>query len=324
MLDGYGRVIDYARISITDRCNLRCVYCMPETGIQKLSCDDVLSFEEIIRICGILAGLGIRKLKITGGEPLVRLGVSSLVSSLKAIPGIEQVSLTTNGVLLSKLAGELAAAGLDAVNVSLDTLDPVNYRALTRVGNLEDALFGIDNAISAGIKAVKINCVPIAGMNDGGAVELAALARDRDVHVRFIEVMPIGLGKSFPRVEGHKMRELLEEAYGEMTPFGENLGNGPARYYSLQGFQGKIGFINAVSGCFCAGCNRIRLTADGVLKTCLHTDIGVSLLDGLAHEDDNTLAEQITQAIMGKPAMHSFTSDSTLRSETRIMSQIGG
>jgi len=324
MIDHYGRDIDYARISITDRCNLRCVYCMPETGIDKVSCDDILSYEQIVRVCRVLARQGIRKLKITGGEPLARKDVPSLIACLKAIPGIEHVSLTTNGVSLAVVAQELTEAGLDSINISLDTLDPDRYRLLTRRGSVHDVLLGIAGAAAAGIQSIKINCVPIAGMNDQDLVSLAALAQNQDIHVRFIEMMPIGLGKQFRRVEPDLLRKLLEEAYGTMELYRGKLGNGPARYYSLPGFRGKIGFISAVSECFCEKCNRVRLTADGVLKTCLHLDEGVSLLPALSQDNDDLLKQQIGWAIRNKPAKHDFASEASWGMERRMMSQIGG
>ncbi|MCL1917688.1 MAG: GTP 3',8-cyclase MoaA [Peptococcaceae bacterium] len=325
MYDQYGRKIDYARISITDRCNLRCVYCMPESG-DKLSSGGILSYEDILRVCRILAQQGIRKLKITGGEPLVRKGVTSLIDRLKDIPGIDHVSLTTNGICLAAKAERLAAAGLDSVNISLDTLDPDRYQAVTRRGSVSDVLRGIESAVSAGIGTVKVNCVPIAGVNEGDLVSLAGLAQHQDIHVRFIEMMPIGLGKNFKGIGPQIICDALTAAYGEMIPFGGRLGNGPAVYYTLPGFHGKIGFINAVSGCFCQGCNRVRLTADGMLKTCLHSEVGANLLFALTQNNDRVLFDHITRAIWNKPARHDFAQGAAqTRNETRrIMSQIGG
>jgi cyclic pyranopterin phosphate synthase len=306
MYDRYGRKIDYARIYITDRCNLRCVYCMPASGIEKLG-GGILTYEDIVRVCGILARLGIRKLKVTGGEPLVRKGLISLISRLKSIQGIGHVSLTTNGICLAARAAELAGAGLDSVNISLDTLDPDRYRAITRRGSLGDVLRGLESAAAAGIGTVKVNCVPMAGINEADIVSLAALAKSRDIHVRFIEMMPIGLGKHFQGVAPQTIRDVLTAAYGEMAPYGgSSLGNGPAHYYTVPGFRGKIGFINAVSGCFCQACNRVRLTADGMLKTCLHAEEGVSLLYALRQSNDQMLSEQISRAIWNKPPRHDF------------------
>ncbi|MCL1791025.1 MAG: GTP 3',8-cyclase MoaA [Peptococcaceae bacterium] len=324
MIDNYGREIDYARISITDRCNLRCVYCMPESGIDKVSCGDILSYEQIVRVCRNLARQGIRKLKITGGEPLVRKDVPSLIASLKSVEGIEHVSLTTNGMNLATMAQALAEAGLDSINISLDTLNPERYRALTRRGSVHSVVLGIAGAVAAGIETVKVNCVPIAGVNEKDLVGLAGLARSQNIHIRFIEMMPIGLGKQFPRVEPETVRGILEDAYGTMTPYRGKLGNGPAKYYALPGFRGKIGFISAISECFCETCNRVRLTADGMLKTCLHLDEGICLLSALSQDDDILLEQQISQAIREKPAQHDFAAETTLGTEQRIMSQIGG
>lgn len=322
--DAIGRDIDYIRVSITDRCNLRCLYCMPEEGVSKLRHKDILSFEQIGRICRVLAGLGVRKAKITGGEPLVRKGAASLVELLKKIPGIDVVTMTTNGILLSDQVETLKRAGLDGINISLDTLNPGLYRELTRGGDVTVAVRGLDSALHAGIDTVKVNCVPLAGVEDQGLLALAALARERPVHVRFIEVMPIGLGKLFQPLGLDKLRAMLENAYGALQPCGAPPGNGPARYYSLPGFAGSIGFIETLDQDICSRCNRLRLTADGRLKTCLHMDSGIDLWPVLALDDESVLEKTLIEAIQNKPEHHCFGVRGESPPEGRTMSQIGG
>lgn len=321
MRDGFGREINYIRLSVTDRCNLRCLYCMPEEGVGKLGHADILSYEQILRICRVLLSLGICHFKVTGGEPLVRRGCVGFVGALRALDGVQSVTLTTNGLLLAGCAARLREMRLDGVNISLDTLDPAAYRRITRLGSVEDVLAGLDAALAAGIPSVKINCVPIRGEQGQDLAAVAALARDRDVQVRFIELMPLGLGAEFQRMDNSEVRALLEKAFGPMAPCTERLGNGPAVYWSLPGFRGKIGFISALGDCFCPTCNRVRLTADGALKTCLHADDGIDLHAALAQPDDGALRELLRTAILGKEERHHFDDGG---GEHRAMSQIGG
>lgn len=321
MRDGFGREINYIRISLTDRCNLRCIYCMPEEGVKKLCHTDILSYEQLMRICRVLLTLGIRRFKITGGEPLVRRGCVDFIRELRALEGVESVTLTTNGILLAQYAGQLKQSGLDSVNVSLDTLDPEAYHSITRLGRLEDALAGLDAAVEAGIPAVKVNCVPIHGGKGQDLAAVAAIARDRDIQVRFIELMPMGFGAEFQRIDNAEVREILEKEYGAMTPYDQPLGNGPARYWLLPGFRGKIGFISALGDCFCPNCNRVRLTSDGILKTCLHADDGIDLHEALVPSDDELLRQVLHKAILRKEERHRFDQG---RIEQRTMSQIGG
>lgn len=322
MRDDYGRTIDYLRISLTDRCNLRCVYCMPEDGVEKLTHCDILSYEEIVRIVRVLAGMGLAKIKLTGGEPLVRLGAADFVAQLKEIPGIQNVTMTSNGILLPACAEQLRENGLDGVNISLDTMDPARYRAITRHGVLQDALAGLDAALAAGIPSVKVNCVVAEGLNEQDVLDVAALARDRAIQVRFIEMMPLGLGHAYTAVDNSTVRRQLETAFGPMTPWSKPMGNGPAVYHALDGFEGKIGFISAVGSCFCASCNRVRLTADGFLKPCLHAETGVYLKTILQKEDDALLRTALIEAIKTKPEAHRFFQAGG--GEQRMMSQIGG
>ena len=326
MIDGVGRTIDYVRISVTDRCNLRCVYCMPEEGVESISHDRILRFQEIIRICRILASKGIRKVKLTGGEPLVRRGIVDLIADLKKIPGIENVTITTNGVLLEEMYDDLVEAGIDAITVSLDSLDPEVFQKITRRDEAERVKRGIAMAAEKGRVPLKINCVPVMGVKEQKLTELVELAREHRVHVRFIEMMPIGMGSSFPFVKEEALKEELEKQLGPLTPCDEVLGNGPCRYYSAEGFRGRIGFISAVSHKFCSQCNRIRLTAEGFLKTCLQYDCGAELKPMMAAGcSDEELEAVIVKALQEKPLGHNFGIDASVEGrDRRGMSQIGG
>lgn len=328
MRDSCNRNIDYLRISVTDRCNLRCIYCMPETGVEFLPHDRILSYEEILRICEQMAGLGLRKVKLTGGEPLVRKDLPRLVGRLKQIDGIETVTLTTNGILLESFLPELEAAGLDGVNISLDTLEPKEYEKITRFNQLNQVLKGITAALSGRFRmTVKLNCVPIRSENCENQIrKLVELARNQPLHVRFIELMPIGLGNRQQGFREEEIRNMIEKHYGSMRPYKEKLGNGPCTYYELDGFEGKIGFISAISHKFCHNCNRVRLTSDGFLKTCLQYGEGIDLKQAIAGGlSDEQLLEVIRTAVYQKPLAHRF-GENTGRNdiEKNIMSQIGG
>lgn len=328
MLDQYGRKIEYLRISVTDRCNLRCVYCMPEEGVEQVSHSEILSFDEMTRICRICAKLGITRVKLTGGEPLVRKGLGSLLRSIKEIEGIEQVTLTTNGVLLAEQIEELAAAGLDAVNVSLDTLDRAQYMKLTRRDELEAALRGLEAALQYPDIRVKVNCVALHGENESQWVPLANMAKERPIDVRFIEMMPIGLGKEYPFSSQELVYEALKAAFGEAQFLTGNFGNGPAIYARFPRFTGKTGFISAVSHKFCESCNRVRLTAEGFLKPCLQYSTGVDLRAMLRNEaGEKELEEMIQKVIFEKPRSHQFQMEGSSKQEDleqKQMSSIGG
>lgn len=325
MLDQYGRSINYIRVSVTDRCNLRCTYCMPETGVEQVSHSDILSYGEIVRVVRICADKGISRVKLTGGEPLVRRGLPSLALDLKKIPGIEQVTLTTNGVLLKEQMGALANAGVSAVNISIDTLDKQMYADITRRDKLAEALMGLDEALKYPQVKVKINCVPLKGVNEDQWVPLALLSKERPVDVRFIEMMPIGFGKKYQGKTQEEILSILREAYGEEKCSYKVLGNGPGTYVEFPGFQGKIGFISAMSHKFCSKCNRIRLTAEGLLKPCLQyargEDLRTLLRQG-ASEDE--LSEIIERAIYQKPFSHHFELEEGAGFEEKQMSRIGG
>jgi GTP 3',8-cyclase len=324
MKDAFSREIDYLRISVTDRCDLRCRYCMPEDGVKPLAHEDILSYEEILRIAECFARLGISRIKITGGEPLVRPDVTELIEKLKKVRGIEKVTLTTNGTRLADFIDKLSIAKIDGINLSIDTLNPELYEKITRRDSFNKVFEGFEKALEHPDIKLKINCVPM-GLAEQNLAELAGLARGNPVHVRFIEMMPIGLGKDFPfKSEADTMREL-EHDYGALVPFDGNLGKGPCRYYSVSGFQGKIGFISAMSHKFCGSCNRVRLTADGKLKTCLQYNVGVDLKEIIrSGKSDRELKAGILLALMNKPGEHHFLDESVSDRERKSMFQIGG
>lgn len=327
MKDRAGRDIDYIRISITDRCNLRCQYCLPEDGIEskRVGHDDLLRYEEILRVARVCVALGVTHFKITGGEPLVRLGAVSFIRKLKSLPGVETVTLTTNGLLLAEMADDLLSAGIDGINVSLDSLDDRRYRTITRGGDLNQVMAGIRYVIDRGYDRLKVNTLPIAGFNEGDMVPLAGLAKRWPIHVRFIEVMPIGEGRTWEGINPEVVRQMLEEAYGKGIVYPQPLGYGPAEYLSFPDFKGKIGFISAVHNRFCDTCNRVRLTSTGFLKLCLQYDRGIDLRPFLQTEDDQALKQAISTAIFNKPQGHCFGSDDPiLQEEKRRMSDIGG
>lgn len=326
MIDIYDRKIDYIRISITDRCNLRCIYCMPEEGIKTLSHSEILSYEEIIYLCGAFAKIGISKIKITGGEPLVRKDLAYLIRKIKSIENINNVTLTTNGILLEEQIDSLVMAGLDAVNVSIDALDESTYKNITRVGDVKKVLRGIDKALEYEQLTVKLNCVPIEGTNDKQVLELAQMAQNKNLSIRFIELMPIGLGKKMCGIGEDKIKEIIQGNFGELIPFNKSLGNGPSHYYSLDNYVGKIGFISAVSHKFCDNCNRVRLTSTGFLKTCLQYDKGVNLKNLInENKSQEELIEVIKNTIYNKPRKNRFLEiKSDENFEQHMMSEIGG
>ena len=318
MTDRFGRTIEYLRISLTDLCNLRCVYCMPAEGVGKLRHGQILSIEEICEIAEAAVALGIRKIRLTGGEPLVRRGVVELVRMLKALPGLQELALTTNGLLLPELAGPLKEAGLDRVNISLDTLDAEKYRRLTRIGSLEQALAGIRAAREAGLSPIKLNAVLIGGVNDDEIPALAELTRTQPIEMRFIELMPIGDAEVFGP-EAYLPADEVLRRLPELEPLPAVRGS-VARRYRLPGAVGTVGLISPVSCSFCGECNRIRLTADGHMKPCLHAAKEFPLR-GLHGEE---LKEAIRAAVNAKPEAHG-TLDAAQRSEAgRNMNEIGG
>jgi len=317
-----GRV-DYLRLSITDRCNLRCTYCMPSEGVKARGHGEILSYEELAAFARVAAGLGITKVRITGGEPLVRHGCADFVGMLSRTSGIQDISLTTNGALLPRFAADLRAAGLKRVNISLDSLDPARFARITRGGRLEETLAGIEAAFAAGFAPVKINTLLLPGVED----ELDAfvdLTRERDLHVRFIEFMPLdrrvagddlgGEGRLLPA--GDLLRRLMERyvLVAHEGPYG----HGPAQYWSVPGARGTIGFIAGVSEHFCETCNRLRLTADGRLRTCLFSGREVDVRPLLG--DPDALRALIEAAVAGK----TYDRCREALANERSMSEIGG
>ena len=328
MQDSFGRKIEYMRISLTDRCNLRCVYCMPESGIEKKQHEDILTLEEFAKIAEVAAELGIKKIRITGGEPLLKKGVIDFVKKLKAIKELEEITITTNGILLADIAKDLKNAGLDRVNISLDTLRPDRFTEITRLGNLENVFLGIKAAKEAGLLPIKLNVVLIKGFNDDEISDFIKLSVEEDIIVRFIELMPIGSCAGWSREHYISAKEVLS-LHPELVPLEENLENsGPARYYSLEDGKGKIGFIDPISHSFCSECNRIRLTSDGKIKPCLHSDEEIDLKTTLRSGNlDAEIMEEIKKSLLDtvfqKPKDHQFKKDGA-GDIKREMYKIGG
>lgn len=329
MKDQFDRNIDYIRISVTDRCNLRCRYCMPSCGVEAVPHSKILTFGEIVRLAERFAEAGIRKVKITGGEPLVRRGVLDLIHEIKAVSGIEEITMTTNGILIGQqpeLAAALKEAGVSGINISLDTLRRERYAELTGTDGLDDVLHAIDGCCSVPGLKVKINAVTLSDYNRDEVVELAGLARSRNLDVRFIEIMPVGLGREFAGYGQDWILQELERVYGPAVKEVDiRRGNGPASYYRLEGFCGSVGFISALSHMFCSQCNRVRLTSEGLLKPCLHYGSGCDLRKLLrSGADDDLLRDAIRDAIYHKPEHHHFTDETDGEMEMREMSFIGG
>ena len=321
-----GQKVDYLRLSVTDRCNYRCVYCMPPEGVPPRPHEEMLSYEDMAFFVSAAAQLGISKVRLTGGEPLVRKGVPDLVGLLRSLPAIDDISLTTNGALLPRFAEALKAQGLDRVNISLDSLDPERYRHLTRGGSLEAALEGVDAALRFDLSPVKLNVVMMQGLL-AELTGFAALTRDRPLHVRFIEWMPVGgcgpgsAGESLPKVEVlGALRELGAQGLGELAPVASPGGWGPAHYYRFPGHQGTLGFIGSVSDHFCGECNRLRLTADGRLKNCLFSSDEVDARAAVQARDLEAVLGVIEASLAGK----TFDKNVLPGRSARGMSQVGG
>lgn len=327
LIDHFGRTITYLRISVTDRCNLRCVYCLPEEGIAWQASANQLSIDELARVTAAAAQGGVRRVRLTGGEPLVRPDIVEIVARLAAIPGIEEVSLTTNAMRLEKLAGPLAAAGLKRVNISLDTLEADKFRRITRGGSLERIWRGIAAAEQAGLAPLKLNTVVVRGLNDGELAEFAQLSIQNPWHVRFIELMPVGntqsWGEDFPPAAERAIpvQEMLTRLSKLNLQPGETpMGNGPARTFRIPGALGTVGFISPLGEHFCQNCNRLRLTADGYLRPCLLLDGEINLREALRAGEP--LLPLIQRAVEAKPVGHELSQQHY--PETRRMAQIGG
>ena len=321
--DSFQRPINYLRISVTDRCNLRCVYCMPESGIQMLPHRDILSYEEIGTVVKAAAGLGVTKVRISGGEPLIRSDLPRLVSLISKIDGIDDLALTTNGILLEQHAARLKEAGLKRVNVSLDSLRPERFNQITRRGSLDAVLRGIETARKVGLNPVKINMVVLKGTNDDEVVDFALKTIRDGWNVRYIEIMPIGDNGSASRFVSTAETKAKLAALGELQSCQTKVGNGPARYFKLPGASGTIGFISALSEHFCFCCNRLRLTANGRLRPCLMSDDEIDLREklrsGASIEDISAL---IRQAIAAKPERHHLLEGGP--APKKPMAQVGG
>ena len=323
MLDRYGRVINYLRISVTDRCNLRCCYCMPE-GVQDVGMKNILTFEEIWEIVRTGVSLGITHIRITGGEPLVRKGCVNLIRGIREIPGVETITMTTNGVLLGNYAKQLKEAGVDGVNISLDTLDPEEFYKITGKRELQEVLAGIRAAKTAGLP-VKLNAV---NRKELDPIPLVRYAQEENLPLRFIEMMPVGYGKKYVGRSNEELRETLEAVCGKaecMTNREElsRMGSGPAVYYQFSDLKVLVGFISAIHGKFCDTCNRVRLTAEGYLKLCLCYDEGEDLRRVLREGEKENLRTIMEQTIFRKPAAHCFEHPAEM-TETHEMVKIGG
>lgn len=331
LIDNYGREHHYLRISVTDRCNLRCVYCMPEEGMEFEPAEKILTFKEITEVVRAVAGMGIRKIRLTGGEPLVRKNLEQLVAMIAQIPEIEDISLTTNGMFLAAKASALKEAGLTRVNISMDSLQPDRFKLITRGGDVRKVLDSIDACVEAGLRPIKLNVVLMRGLNDDEIAEFIRLTRDRDIHIRFIEYMPIGHSDATWKnlyLPLSRVREVCAEQQWDYGPVATVQGNGPSENYRLDGALGSFGLIHPVSEHFCQSCNRLRLTADGYIKPCLAwtEQFHVRRVIG----DDKAIRQMFLDALGTKPENHEmshFLNDDLAITHTptaRRMSQIGG
>lgn len=326
MQDQFGRTIEYLRLSVTDRCNLRCRYCMPEEGVAELAHGDVLRYEEMLRVVAAACRLGIRKVRVTGGEPLVRRGIVGFIGQLAALPEKPEITLTTNGLLLADQAEALKAAGLSRVNISLDTLRPGRFSELTRRPGLEKVLAGIAAAEKAGMLPIKLNVIPFANFNDDEIVDFARLTLDHPWDVRFIEFMPISSDLDYASRDGLPMTEVEARlrTLGELQALSHQEACGPALMYRFAGAKGRVGLIPSVSGHFCGDCNRLRVMADGRVRGCLfdnaETDLKSLLRDG---SDDRALEQRLMQAACAKPEKHQINGQG-FTTPNRRMHGIGG
>jgi GTP 3',8-cyclase len=321
--DRYNRTVDYLRISVTDRCNLRCIYCMPQGDVVHKAASEILSFEEIMRVVRVCTAIGISKIKISGGEPLVRKGIFELLESLISPPNIKDVSLTTNGVLVKKYIKELKSTGLKKMNISIDTLDALKFKRITGLGELTDVLNGIDAAIENGF-FVKLNVVMMKGINDNEIMEFAEFARKKKLVIRFIELMPMIdnrlLSKDFYMSCAAVKNRL--QSLGSLKPvYARPFGNGPAQYFKIGDLSLVVGFINPISCKFCSSCNRIRLTSSGMLMPCLASNDGFDLKGPLRRNKEEDLLTLFNKAILAKPSEHDFILSSPRQ---YLMSQVGG
>ncbi|MGE5543954.1 MAG: GTP 3',8-cyclase MoaA [Bacillota bacterium] len=326
MLDRLGRDINYLRISVTDRCNLRCRYCMPPEGISLKEHREILSFEEIEKLVRVGTELGLRKVRLTGGEPLIRRNLPDLVYAISRIDAIDDMAITTNGVLFSSLAAQLKAAGLNRINLSLDTLQKDRYYYITRGGEISVAIKGLETALEEGLEPVKVNTVLIKGFNDDEILDFCRLAYNLPIHIRFIEFMPVGEVKYWNNdriVKNSEVLELITKHFA-LKPGKVSRGNGPAKYFELVGGRGSVGFISPMSNHFCGECNRLRLTADGKLRACLYDGKERDLKEALrGNKPEEEIKRIFEETILSKPERHAM-GDKAWGGRDRKMYQIGG
>jgi cyclic pyranopterin phosphate synthase len=327
LYDKHKRLIDYLRVSVTDRCNLSCVYCKPRAGMKVLHHRDILSYEEICRLVALAVRLGITRVRVTGGEPLVRRGIIDFIAALNSLDGLQDISITTNGVLLEEMADGLITAGKPRLNISLDSLDPDKFRTITGRGNFERVWRGINRAEELGFFPLKINMVPVRGMNDDEVANFARLTLDRRIHVRFIEFMPIGADDRWHRdscVPASEIRSVIERDVGPLTPFTSGNSAGPSDNYQLPNARGVIGFISPITRHFCGSCRRLRLTADGKIRPCLLSDSEIDIKSPLRGGCDDVELERLFRlALEIKPARH-YIDEAGPGCFQRTMSKIGG
>jgi cyclic pyranopterin phosphate synthase len=325
LIDKYNRKINYIRVSVTDRCDLKCIYCIPRDTDRHSTRRAILRFEEIIRIIRCFANMGVRHVRITGGEPLVRKGIVSLIEQISHVEGIDDLAMTTNATLLSKYARDLKDAGLKRVNISLDTLKPEKFKLISRGGNLEDVLKGINAVIDVGLNPVNLNSVVIKGLNDSELLDLVNFSIKNNTNIRFIECMPVGHIGSLSRerfISAKEIKSLIEK-YFKLEP-APSFGGGPASYFHIKGEKIKVGFISPITQHFCESCNRVRLTAEGILRLCLGQNAEIDLRDYIRSGiGDETLQEIIAKAVQNKPQSHQFSTEEGIPIE-KPMSMIGG
>ena len=322
--DSHGRTINYLRLSVTDRCNLRCTYCMPPGGIPAVRHGDVLSYEELLRVAGAAVAIGVEKIRVTGGEPLVRKGIIPFLAQLARIPGLKRLVLTTNGILLEEMAGDLRCAGVESLNISLDSLSPLTFAAITRGGDVRRVVAGIEAAERAGFPFVKINVVVMRGVNDDEIEEFAALTMDKPWRVRFIEYMPTLRDDNWKTLamSGQEVLERLSRRFS-LRPAGREAMAGPADYYRIDGASGMVGVITPVSCHFCHECNRIRVTSTGIAKSCLFASATCDLKPWLAAGNDRSLQDALRSAVNDKPERHAM-GEPDCQHALQPMYQVGG
>lgn len=326
LVDDYNRKINYLRISVTDRCNLRCIYCMPKEGLPKLSHREILRYEELLKIIRVAVQKGISKFRITGGEPLIRKDVIHFIQQLANIPGVSDISSTTNGVLLYHMAEDLYNAGIHRINISIDTLNPTKYMGITGRDRFNDVWKGIEHAEQVGFSPIKLNVVVMRGLNDDEILDFAKLTLGKPYHIRFIEFMPTGPESVWHTerfISGREIKSRIQ-ALGKLIPIKPQSFDGPARRFKLSSAKGEIGFISPLSHPFCPSCNRLRLTADGKLRSCLFSDEQIDVKDPLRNScSDEELGDLLIFAIANKPKRHHFGED-IFRKWIRPMVRIGG